>query len=570
MPNFDQQKNSTDKDPKFNVDVLVVGAGPSGMTMALALQQFGVKTFLIDRQQGILSDPRAHALNSRTLEIFESLGMDIDDFKQYATPSDQSCWVRWVDTLSGEHYGVLPYERMHMEANAPTPHPLFNITQTNTEKVMEQHVRQGEKITFRRGWTWESCEEMETGIESVVTDDEGGKLRIHSRYLIAADGAGSPIRRAHDISLDGLGVIQHFKNIHFQADLSEILGDRTGILYWVLNQKHLGTFIAYDLADEWVYMVPLDAHADAQANGQELDAKWAESLVKSAIGRNDVEINIHDVGDWAMSSDIASRYREGRVFLVGDSAHRYPPSGGLGLNTGVADAQNLAWKIASVLQGWSDESLLDSYQNERKPVAEHNAAFSVDNVGNMLSVMDAAGVLLPPGEQRSAAEIKQCAETFAKVEASIEAQRSHFDGLALHIGVHYGRSSSPDVHGDQFQWVEEGSRFPHAWIETTAGKRSSHHLLSAQDYTLVLTAPCEVDVENLMAIAGASQFKSKLTGQTPLKYSIHGIDFSIDDDGHRELGFDRYHGILVRPDGHIARCLTESELAQIKPTMMEV
>lgn len=560
----DEKTNQTAMSSDIEVDVLVVGAGPSGMTMALALQRFGIKTLLIDRQKEILTDPRAHALNSRTLEIFESLGMDIADFKKYATPNEQSCWVRWVDTLAGEHYGVLPYERMHLQEDSYTPHPLFNITQTNTEKVMETYVTGADKVTLRRGWNWESCQELEQFIESVVTDNEGDPLRIRSRYLIAADGAGSPIRRAHDISLDGLGVLQHFKNIHFQADLTKVVGDRTGILYWVLNQNHLGTFIAYDLAGEWVYMVPLDPHADAQANGEALDAKWAEALVKNAIGQVDVEVNILDVGDWAMSSDIAESYRKGRMFLVGDAAHRYPPSGGLGLNTGVADAQNLAWKIASVLNEWTDGSLLESYQSERKPVAEHNAAFSVDNVGNMFSVLEATGAFLPPGEQRSAMEIKQCTETFAKLEASIEAQRSHFDGLALHIGVHYGRSTAPDIHGAQFQWLEEGARFPHIWIETSQGRKSSHHLLSASGYTLLLATPLGVDADNLLGAGGAGNKR------VPVNFSICGVDFTADDAAYKQMGFDRYHGILVRPDGHIARCLTESELIQNDTKFVEV
>ena len=121
----------------IKTNVLVVGAGPSGMTAALALARFGISCTMIDRRECNLQEPRAHALNSRTLEIFSALGIDIEDLKAVATPVEESCWVRFTDTLSGGEYGKLPYERMHADENLPTPWSLFNIAQPAAEAVMQ-------------------------------------------------------------------------------------------------------------------------------------------------------------------------------------------------------------------------------------------------------------------------------------------------------------------------------------------------------------------------------------------------------------------------------------------------
>ncbi|MDX1735177.1 MAG: FAD-dependent monooxygenase, partial [Halioglobus sp.] len=158
------------------------------MTAALALARFGISCIMIDRRESIYMEPRAHALNSRTLEIFSALGIDIDDLKAVATPTDESCHVRWVDTLSGGEYGSLPYERMHADDDLPTPYPLFNIAQPAAEIVMQRYVEGEPLIQTLRPWEWQSCEHRAEGVESVVVDQHGQEHRILSRYLVGADG----------------------------------------------------------------------------------------------------------------------------------------------------------------------------------------------------------------------------------------------------------------------------------------------------------------------------------------------------------------------------------------------
>ncbi|MEM8564676.1 MAG: FAD-dependent monooxygenase, partial [Pseudomonadota bacterium] len=315
--------------------VLIVGCGPSGMTMALSLSQFGVKSLLIDRHSEISEAPRAHALNCRTLEIFSSLGIDLDRLRELATPDSESGWVRWVDTLSGGEFGVVPYERIHAAETVPTAHPLFNIAQPAAEAVLFEAVRADDNIQTEREWQWESCEQNGSDVRSLIMTGDSRYIAIHSNYLVAADGANSTVRESQNIAMEGPGVIQKFKNIHFHADLSALVQNKPAILYWVLHQSCPGTFIAYNMRKNWTFMYPYDP---ANTDPQSLTEEACLSFTKNAIGDPNIKLEIVSIRDWELTSEVASSYRSGHVFLVGDAAHRYPPSGGLGLNTGVGDA----------------------------------------------------------------------------------------------------------------------------------------------------------------------------------------------------------------------------------------
>ncbi len=528
----------------MKTNVLIVGSGPSGMTMALALAKFGISSTIIDRRESIYMEPRAHALNPRTLEIFDSLGINVDDFKAVATPNEESCWVRWVDKLNGGEYGKLPYEQMHAKPDLPTPHPLFNIAQPNCEKVLQQYVDRESLITSIRPCQWQSCEHLDDGVESIVRDSEGKELRIFSRFLIAADGAGSRVRGAQGIEMKGMGVVMDFTMIHFKADLSKIVKHKPAILYWVMAQECAGTLIAFDIKDNWVFMLP---HDDNVLDKSEITEEYCMDMLMKAIGTSDVEVEIQSNGGWGLGSQVAESYRHNNVFLVGDAAHRYPPSGGLGLNTGVGDAHNLAWKMAGVLKGWAWPGLLDSYEPERQKVAQNNADFSVDNAGKLFSIMVATQSLMPAGKQSSIETLRSNPKKWAAVQQGIEDQRDHFDGLALQIGQHYGRDEAPDLRAKDFQFCDVGARFPHTWLSVDNIEASSLDLLSATEFTLVLR-----NGVNLPSI----------NGEVPLQIKVEGDHFNASEKNLKTLGMDDAVAVLVRPDGHISARFWEGELTQ--------
>ena len=234
-----------------------------------------------------------------------------------------------------------------------------------------------------------------------------------------------------------------------------------------------------------------------------------------------------------LGSQVAETYRNQSIFLVGDAAHRYPPSGGLGLNTGVGDAHNLAWKLAAVLQDWGWPGLLDSYHSERERVAQINADFSTENAGKLFSVFLSTGALMPEGMQPSFDSLKGDPMRWSQIQAAIEDQRDHFDGLALHIGQHYGRSDAPDLRSDNLQSSDSGARFPHTWLLVEGVRASSLDLLTAKEFTLVTRNDVVLPNEE---------------SSIPYRVKREGIDFSADEANLATLGLDHVSALLVRPD----------------------
>ncbi len=510
------------------------------MTLALALDKLGINTIIAERRENINEAPRAHALNARSLEILASLGVDTAILRARGASDSEAGNVHYVETLSGGHYGSLPYERIPDEGAYPSPHKIFNIAQPETERVLADCVSKAQRITLQRGLNWRSCVQQNGSIVSRLLTADGKEMQLTSRFLAAADGAGSTVRRAHNIPMEGLGALGYFKNIQFKADLSAVVRGKEGILYWVMNQNCPGTLIAHNIRGNWVYMHMADAALERQGVYTQ---DWWLAMLRRVIGRDDIPIKILSIGDWVMSSDLARAYRHGNVFLLGDAAHRFPPSGGLGLNTGIGDAHNLAWKLAGVLRGWAGESLLNSYESERKPVARHNANFSVVNSAKMMNLLAAAGVFDKSGRQPSFAALKADAAKWTEIQQQIEEQRDHFDGLALHIAAHYGRKTPLSLHAAEMQSAEPGARMPHSWLKQDK-TRSTLDLLNPQNYTLITSAG-----------AGVQSVKTP----APLVVRVDGSGFNLGKDWLDLCGLSGEWALLVRPDGHIEQCFREPQ-----------
>ena len=333
-----------------DVPVLVVGAGPVGLLGARLLARRGLRTVVAEKYAKPLEAPKAHALNPRSLEICAAAGLPMDRIHALATPAAQGAHVRMVATLATQQIGVLPYERQDEAVRSVTPWPLINIQQPRFEAILDEATRGDGLVDVRRGLEWQSCTQDASGIVSVLRDRTTGKeVRLRSRYLVAADGANSDVRRALGIAMEGPEALQHHVMIHFEADLTRVVGDRPAILYFLFGPA-AGVFIAYDIARTWVLMHP---HDPASTPLESYTATVCRNIVETAVGTAVPDLAIRDVRSWAMSAQVAACYRQGRAFLAGDAAHRFPPTGGLGLNTGIADIDNLAWKIAAVEQGWA-------------------------------------------------------------------------------------------------------------------------------------------------------------------------------------------------------------------------
>ena len=385
-----------------DIDVLIVGGGPAGITTALCLAARGVSSLVVERNAAISEHPKAHELNTRSIEILNELGITIDELAREASPDSDGSRILFCKSIN-EEFGRIDLLSEQGSAQKYKRHfrsekPYLNLSQVEFEKVLARHAENEPRIEVKFGREWRSFETASEGEEaaagsvvSVIRDRKTGKeQRVRSRFVIAADGAASPIRKALGIEMEGPAQLQDFINVYFEHDLRPQVATPAK-LYWILHPAAPGAFIAHHMEKRWTYNMPI---ATPWESREDYPEEILRERIVTALGF-DPGIEIKSVSYWRMTVQIAEKYAKGRVFLVGDSAHRFPPTGGLGMNTGIADAHNLAWKLATVLRQGAPPRLLDSYELERKPVAERNAEESAANFDKIFEVLEAFSSAAP-------------------------------------------------------------------------------------------------------------------------------------------------------------------------------
>lgn len=529
--------------------VLVVGGGPVGLVASLLLGAQGVDHVVIERRTEAQPAPAAHVVNARSFEIMRSVGVDADRLAEACQPAEEGAWVRWVTTLAGEELGCVPFERQgELDALlAVTPTPLRNLSQHRLEPILRRQV-----AALRSGVEWVGAEECPTGVLSRVRDRATGRTTtVESSWLVAADGAGSRVRKWLGIGMDGPDRLQDFVMIHARCDLSPLVGDRPATLYWIMDPGCGGCLVSHGSGDEWVYMLEWDPGAEPL---ESFDDHRCRQRFLRAVGRNDVDVRVEHVSAWRMTSQIAGRYRSGRSFLVGDAAHRFPPTGGMGLNTGIADVHNLAWKLGAVHRGWAPAAILDSYEAERKPVAVRNAAASLDNAMRLLEVPVACGAATTRAESAANFESTLASPSGrAGIRRAVEAQAGHFDMLGLHLGATYAPEEGPVVDDGSCPQTpadpvreylpsgRPGSRLPHGWVERDGAAVSTLDLVPPDGFVLLTASPA-------WAAAGRA-----CNGPVPLAVVELGVD-AVEPSGTWTglSGIGADGALVVRPDQHVA------------------
>jgi len=513
-------------------DVLIVGGGPVGLFTALLLARHGCSSTVVERYASPLDAPKAHVLNSRTLEIFRAAGLDVDLMRRLATRLDDSRVVRFKTSLKGREFGAVPFERQDDAVREVTPLPLMNLPQPTLERILGERIAAEPRVNLQRGSVWRGVEQRNGLCRSTL--ERGGTTEIiESRYVLACDGAGSAVRTALDIPMEGEAAVHSCLTIHFHANLRHVVGERTAMIYWVINTEVAGALIAHDIDHNWVFLRfdgfnPLDA---LPATPEE-----ASRIIRRAIGTN-AEFEIKRVVPWTMTAQVATQYRKGNVFLLGDAAHRFPPSGGLGLNTGLQDAHNLAWKLAGVMEGWADDPLLDSYGRERRPIAIANSERSL---ANMLTAPRLVAALAAAARHEST----NIPEDLAKeLQEAIAANSVTFDNhLGLHLGFSYDLSRpAPPAPNTYVPRAAPGDRLPHGWLGPEPGVRSVLDLLSPESFTLFV-ANGNQDLKQ-RAIAAFFNVPLQVIGVSP--------EAGFPRDWLTLAGLDRPALLLVRPDGHV-------------------
>ena len=530
--------------------VLVVGGGPVGLATSLLLARQGIEHVVVERRDGAQTAPAAHVTNARTFEILRSTGVDMDRVLAACQDPAEGAWVRWVTTLVGDELGVVPFELQHRidELDDVTPTPLRNLSQHRLEPILRDHVG-----ALFDGVEWAGATQDADGVTSTLRDAAtGATAELRSDWVIAADGAASRVRAWLGIPMEGPDVLQSFVMIHVSADLRSLVADRPATLYWTMDPDARGVLVAHDAGATWVLMKDWDPDTEDLAS---FTPERCADLFRAAVGTDELDVTVEHVRPWRMTCQIAERYAEGRVFLVGDAAHRFPPTGGLGLTTGVADVHNLVWKLAATERGWAPEGLLDTYGTERRPVAEHNAAKSLDNALRMVDVFAACGLTGTPEESRAAFDAALAtAAGRAAIAAAAEAQDEHFDMLGLQLGFTYPPGPGTVV-DDGTPPVEvanpvrhyapgtrPGGRLPHAWVSRDGRRVSTLDLVPPDRYLVLTASPAWAD-----AAAGL------VDGPVPLAVVRVGADVS-DPDGAWDAvsGIGAEGALVVRPDQHVA------------------
>jgi 2-polyprenyl-6-methoxyphenol hydroxylase-like FAD-dependent oxidoreductase len=510
--------------------VLIVGAGPVGLAVAIELGHRGVHCLLIERNERVGYAPRAKTTNVRTREHLRRWG--IADKLRAESPLGPYYPSNIVFcTRLGGHLLARIENAMYC---APGKNPLYSehgqwIPQYTVEEVLRAHAKTLPGVIVRFGCELLGFEQDDAGVTAQVRDHGAGSVfTVRSDYLVGADGARSSVRTAIGASMVGKYGLSRNQNAVIHAPgLAAAHKHGPAIMYWQVNAEVPSVIGPMDSGDRW-YFMPTQL-----AEGRKIEPADVPRLVHQATGL-DTPITVLSSDEWVASRLIADKYRDRRVLLAGDACHLHPPFGGYGMNMGIADGVDLGWKIAAVLQGWGGNALLDSYELERRPV--HNFVMDEAVANHALLGKD----LWRDGlEDETDAGAALRREVGARIQV---AKIREFNTLGVMLGYRYdgsplvvpdGTDATPNDFINYVPSARPGSLAPHAWLHD--GTSLYDHF--GQGYTLLALAGADGHaIARIRVAAEAAGIPLKVI--TPAEPSL------------KELYRARY--TLIRPDQHVA------------------
>ena len=498
----------------ITTDVLIIGTGPAGSATAALLSSYGIENMVINRYRWLANTPRAHITNQRTMEVLRDLGRDVED-EAYMFAAGQELMGENVfcTALAGEEIGRMKSWGMHPTSRAEhqlsSPTLMNDLPQTFMEPLLFRTAC-SRGTQARLSTEYVSHEQDAEGVTTTCLDRLTGKtFTVRSRYLVGADGGNSKVAEHAGLSFEGRMGVAGSMNILFTADLSRYVAHRPSVLYWVLQPGADVGGIGMGLVrmvrpwHEWLIVWGYDINQPAPA----VDEEHAKKVVRDLVGVADLDVTIKSVSTWTVNNMYATTLSNGRVFCMGDAIHRHPPSNGLGSNTSIQDAFNLAWKLAHVLKGQAGAKLLESYQAERAPVAKQivtRANKSIEEFGPIFKALGLLDSVDPVKMQQNmddrCNDTPAAEEQRAAIRKAIAAKVYEFDAHGVEMNQRYRSDAvvtdgqpepvfakDPELHFQQTTWP--GARLPHAWLFSEDGKKVSTLDLAGHGRFTVLTGP---------------------------------------------------------------------------------
>lgn len=520
-------------------DVLVAGAGPVGLTMAMDLAARGVKVVVVEtRHYAEPPNVKCNHVAARTMERFRRLGV-AQKLRSAGLPADYPNDVAFRTSVCGIELTRIPIpgraeryaSREGPDTGWPTPEPPHRINQIYLEPILLEHAATQPGVTLLNRTQLTHFTQADGHVDAVVLDMETQQERsIRARYLVGCDGGSSTVRKAIGAKLEGTPVIQRVQSTYIRApQLKAMLPGKDAWCYYAVNPRRCGTVFAIDGQTTWL------VHNHLNPDEPEFDSIDRDWSIRQILGvGQDFHYEVISKEDWVGRRLVANRFRDRNVFIAGDAAHLWVPYAGYGMNAGIADALNLSWLLGARVQGWGDEAILDAYEAERQPITEQVSHFAMEHAARMIKARRS----VPPN-----IEADDTGGELARREVGAEAYAlnvQQFCCAGLNFGYFYQGSpiiardgEEPPAYsmGEFTESTVPGCRAPHFWLEDG---RSLYDAFG-QGYTLLRFDP-QLDITPLLAAAQARQL--------PLEV--------LDVGGHDVPAAYRHKLVLCREDQHVA------------------
>jgi 2,4-dichlorophenol 6-monooxygenase len=568
-------------------DVLIVGSGPSGASMALALATYGIPHIMVTKHRWTANTPRAHITNQRAMEFFRDMGIEPQVLAE-ATPHELMGDTVFCTSIAGEEIGRILTWGTHPAREADyrlaSPTLPVDIPQTYLEPIL---VKNAAARGTQSRWSTEYVSHVQDadGVTTTVLDRiTGQEYAIRSKYLIGGDGARSRVAADIGLPMEGAMDIAGSMNITFKADIAELVGHRPSVLYWVIqpgsNVGGIGAGLVRMVRpwNEWLIVWGYDITQPAPV----VDEAAATQIVRNLLGMPDLEVEITGTSLWGNNEMFATELSKGRVFCAGDAIHRHPPSNGLGSNTSIQDSYNLAWKLAAVLRGQAGPALLDTYTAERAPVARQIVTRANKSSREFGQFFEVLGLTTAKNEAEMRERIEErkldTPAGRAKREAllgAMEIKNYEFNAHGVDLGQFYTSSAivsdgskrpAPTRDPELYHQVSTvpGSTLPHVWVGDARHKYSTLDLAPSTRFTIFTGIAGHAWADAVPAV------RERLG--IPLEAVMIGPGLAYDDlyyDWARVREVEEDGVLLVRPDKFIA-WRSQTAVADPEKTLVDV